>query len=47
LGLQIVQTLVKEDLSGTIEMRNGDGAEAIVTFPKAIFGGEEGWTAHV
>jgi two-component sensor histidine kinase len=47
LGLQIVQTLVQEDLKGTIEMRNGDGAEAIITFPKAIFGGEEGWTAHV
>ncbi len=46
LGLQIVQTLVREDLKGKIEMRNGDGAEAIVTFPKAIFGGEEGWTAH-
>ncbi len=47
LGLQIVQTLVREDLKGTIEMRNGDGAEAIITFPKAIFGGEEEWTAHV
>jgi len=47
LGLQIVQTLVQEDLKGSIEMRNGDGAEAIITFPKAIFGGEEGWTAHV
>jgi two-component sensor histidine kinase len=46
LGLQIVQTLVKEDLKGTIEMRNGDGAEAIITFPKAIFGGEEDWIAH-
>jgi two-component sensor histidine kinase len=46
LGLQIVQTLVEEDLKGTIEMRNDDGAEVIVTFPKAIFGGEEGWTAH-
>jgi two-component sensor histidine kinase len=46
LGLQIVQTLVKEDLKGTIEMRNGDGAEVIITFPKAIFGGEEDWTAH-
>jgi two-component sensor histidine kinase len=40
LGLQIVQTLVQEDLKGTIEMRNGDGAEVIITFPKAIFGGE-------
>lgn len=46
LGLQIVQTLVKEDLRGTIEMRNGGGAEAIVTFPKAVFGGEEDWIAH-
>jgi two-component sensor histidine kinase len=34
LGLQIVQTLAQEDLKGTIEMRNGDGAEAIVIFPK-------------
>jgi two-component sensor histidine kinase len=47
LGLQIVQTLVQEDLRGTFEMRNGDGVEAIITFPKAIFGGEEGWTTHV
>jgi two-component sensor histidine kinase len=47
LGLQIVQTLVREDLKGTIEMRNGEGAEAIITFPKAILGGEESWTAHV
>jgi two-component sensor histidine kinase len=46
LGLQIVRTLVKEDLKGTIEMRNGDGAEAIITFPKAIYGGEEDWIAH-
>ncbi len=41
LGLQIVQTLVREDLKGTIEMRNGDGAEAIVSFPKSILGGEQ------
>jgi two-component system, sensor histidine kinase PdtaS len=40
LGLQIVQTLVREDLKGTIEMRNGDGVEVIVTFPKSILGGE-------
>jgi two-component sensor histidine kinase len=47
LGLQIVQTLVRGDLQGTIEMHNqSDGAEAIVKFPKAIFGGEEDWTAH-
>lgn len=47
LGLQIVQTLVQEDLKGTIEMRDGDGTEAIITFPKTIFGGEEEWNAHV
>jgi len=41
LGLQIVQTLVREDLKGTIQMRNGDGVEAIVTFPKSTFGGEQ------
>jgi two-component sensor histidine kinase len=41
LGLQIVRTLVREDLKGTIEMRNGDGAEAIVSFPKSILGGEQ------
>jgi two-component sensor histidine kinase len=41
LGLQIVQTLVREDLKGTIEMRNGDGVEVIVSFPKSTFGGEQ------
>ena len=40
LGLQIVQTLVREDLKGTIQMCNGDGVEAIVTFPKSVLGGE-------
>jgi two-component sensor histidine kinase len=40
LGLQIVQTLVREDLKGSIEIHNGDGAEAVVTFPKSIPGGE-------
>ena len=41
LGLQIVQTLVREDLKGTIEMCNGDGVEAILAFPKSILGGEQ------
>jgi two-component system, sensor histidine kinase PdtaS len=41
LGLQIVQTLVREDLKGTIDMCNGDGVEAIVSFPKSAFGGEQ------
>jgi two-component sensor histidine kinase len=40
LGLQIVQTLVEEDLKGTIEMRNSDGVEAIVAFPKATLSAE-------
>ncbi len=40
LGLQIVQTLVREDLRGTIEMKTDDGAEAVVTFPKTIPGGD-------
>jgi two-component sensor histidine kinase len=47
LGLRIVQTLVQEDLKGRIEMLDGDGTEAIITFPKAVFGGEDEWTAHV
>ncbi|MBI2940557.1 MAG: sensor histidine kinase [Chloroflexi bacterium] len=36
LGLQIVRTLVREDLKGWFELRNGDGrgARAIVTFPR-------------
>jgi two-component sensor histidine kinase len=41
LGLQIVQTLVREDLKGTIEMQNGNGVEVIVSFPKSTFGGEQ------
>jgi len=40
LGLQIVQTLVREDLKGTFEIQNGGGTAAIVTFPKSILGGE-------
>jgi two-component sensor histidine kinase len=36
LGLQIVQTLVREDLKGRIELQNvdGSGVRAVVTFPK-------------
>ena len=35
LGLQIIQTLVKEDLKGTFELKNvpGRGARAVVSFP--------------
>jgi two-component sensor histidine kinase len=43
LGLQIVQTLVRDDLKGQFELKEGDGVSAIVTFPKQILGGEEAW----
>jgi two-component sensor histidine kinase len=39
LGLTIVQTLVKDDLRGRFELRDGDGVQAIVTFPKIPLGG--------
>jgi two-component sensor histidine kinase len=39
LGLTIVQTLVKDDLRGRFELSNGDGVQAIVTFPKTPLGG--------
>ncbi|MBC8265042.1 MAG: sensor histidine kinase [Anaerolineales bacterium] len=44
LGLQIVQTLVLDDLKGQFELREGDGVSAIVTFPKQALGGEETWS---
>lgn len=40
LGLQIVQTLVEDDLGGRFELKDGGGVQAIVTFPKATLGGE-------
>ncbi|HUW95662.1 MAG TPA: histidine kinase N-terminal domain-containing protein [Anaerolineae bacterium] len=44
LGLTIVQTLVKDDLKGTFELRDGDGVQAIVTFPKTPLGGDRKWS---
>ncbi len=44
LGLTIVQTLVKDDLKGGLELRNGQGVEAMVTFPKTPLGGEQKWS---
>ena len=43
LGLTIVQTLVKDDLKGRFELTDGDGAQAIVTFPKIPLGGDRKW----
>jgi two-component system, sensor histidine kinase PdtaS len=34
LGLQIVRTLVKEDLKGQFQLENGRGVRAIVSFPR-------------
>ncbi len=34
LGLRIVQTLVQEELKGTLELQPGHGVRAVVTFPK-------------
>ncbi len=36
LGLQIVRTVVQQDLRGRFELHNGQGVSAIVTFPKAM-----------
>jgi two-component sensor histidine kinase len=34
LGLQIVRSLVREDLKGEFELTNGRGVHALVSFPK-------------
>ena len=36
LGLQIVRSLVREDLKGEFELTNGQGVHAVVSFPKWI-----------
>ena len=43
LGLTIVETLVQDDLRGRFELRDGDGVEAVVTFPKIPLGGDLKW----
>jgi len=40
LGLQIVRTLVQDDLRGEFELLNGHGVRAIVRFPKQTLGGK-------
>ncbi len=47
LGLQIANTLVTEDLQGSLSFQNDRGVTATIIFPKAIFGGEEGWNENV
>ncbi|MBI4493056.1 MAG: sensor histidine kinase [Chloroflexi bacterium] len=34
LGLQIVQTLVREDLKGQFDLKNGRGVHAVISFPR-------------
>lgn len=46
LGLQIVRTLVTEDLRGELVLLDEDGATAIIIFSKTIFKGEEGWNEN-
>lgn len=43
LGLQIVRTLVQDDLRGTFEIKSHGGVQAIVQFSKRILEGEEHW----
>jgi two-component sensor histidine kinase len=43
LGLQIVQTLVQDDLRGVFEIKSDGGTQAIVQFSKSILEGEEHW----
>jgi two-component sensor histidine kinase len=44
LGLTIVQTLVRDDLRGQFELSDGQGVQAVVTFPKIPLGGELKWS---
>src|SRR5438477_2253321 len=41
LGLQIVRSLVREDLKGEFELSNGQGVHAVVSFPKWIAKAEQ------
>lgn len=40
LGLQIIKTLVQDDIGGTFEMRNAGGTHFILYVPKQVMGGE-------
>ena len=43
LGLEIVRTLVQDDLQGTFEIKSNGGVQAIVRFSKRVMEGEELW----
>ncbi len=40
LGLQIITTLVREDIGGTFEMKNDHGTHCVLRIPKVDLGGE-------
>ena len=44
LGLQIVRTLVRDDLKGEFELQNREGTKAIIRFPRQSLGGETSWS---
>lgn len=44
LGLQIVRTLVQDDLKGEFQLRNRDGTRAIIRFPRRPLGGDASWS---
>jgi two-component sensor histidine kinase len=46
LGLQIVRTLVQDDLGGTLEITSNGGTQAVVRFSKKVLEGEGHWNAH-
>ncbi len=46
LGLQIVQTLVQDDLQGMFEIEGRDGVRAVVRFPKKVLEGEKHWNGY-
>lgn len=41
LGLQIINTLIRDDMGGTFEMKNDNGAHCILHIPKTVLGGEK------
>jgi two-component sensor histidine kinase len=43
LGLQIVQTLVQDDLRGTFDIASDGGTKVVVQFSKRVLEGEEHW----